>query len=131
MTAMHMAGVIIGLMAMLRRRSSMHRLQCRASVSFSRLSLFIIAKGIASCRLPLGDKRGRQAGSHEEHDPAEKLDVWLSAKVKAKLLFHRSASPFMEVNTKDGIMILHSNATSKAQKELTTEYAKDVEGVKT
>jgi len=37
----------------------------------------------------------------------------------------------MEVNTKDGIMILHSNATSKAQKELTTEYAKDVEGVKT
>ena len=37
----------------------------------------------------------------------------------------------MEVNTKDGIMFLHGNATSKVQKEQTPEYAKDVEGSKT
>ena len=35
-----------------------------------------------------------------------------------------------EVTTKDGIVTLQGDATSQAQKELTTEYAKDVEGVK-
>ena len=35
-----------------------------------------------------------------------------------------------EVNTKDGIVTLQGEATSQAQKDLTTEYAKDVEGVK-
>jgi osmotically-inducible protein OsmY len=62
--------------------------------------------------------------------PAEKSDAWLSAKVKTTLLFHRSVSAMTEVATKDGIVILRGNAASQAQKELTTEYAKDVEGVK-
>ena len=31
---------------------------------------------------------------------------------------------------KDGILTLRGEATSEAQKDLTTEYAKDVEGVK-
>ena len=35
-----------------------------------------------------------------------------------------------EVNTKDGIVTLRGDAASQAQKELTAEYAKDVEGVK-
>ncbi len=35
-----------------------------------------------------------------------------------------------EVNTKDGIVTLQGEATSQAQKDLTTEYAKDVDGVK-
>jgi osmotically-inducible protein OsmY len=34
------------------------------------------------------------------------------------------------VNVRDGIVSLSGEATSIAQKELTTEYAKDVEGVK-
>jgi osmotically-inducible protein OsmY len=34
------------------------------------------------------------------------------------------------VDVKDGIVTLRGDATSQAQKELTTEYAKDVEGVK-
>ncbi len=62
--------------------------------------------------------------------PADKSDAWLSAKVKTTLLFHRSVSAVTEVNTKDGIVTLQGEATSQAQKELTTEYAKDVEGVK-
>jgi hyperosmotically inducible protein len=63
--------------------------------------------------------------------PAESSDAWLSAKVKTTLLFHRSVSGFKTgVNVKDGIVILQGEATSQAQKELTTEYAKDVEGVK-
>jgi hyperosmotically inducible periplasmic protein len=35
-----------------------------------------------------------------------------------------------EVDVKDGIVTLRGHAVSQAQKELTTEYAKDVEGVK-
>jgi osmotically-inducible protein OsmY len=51
--------------------------------------------------------------------------------VKTTLLFHRSVSAgTTEVDVKDGIVTLRGDAASQAQKELTTEYAKDVEGVK-
>jgi osmotically-inducible protein OsmY len=46
------------------------------------------------------------------------------------LLFHRNVSAMTEVNTINGIVTLQGKATSQAQKDLTTEYAKDVEGVK-
>lgn len=46
-------------------------------------------------------------------------------------MFHRSVSAGnTDVGVKDGIVTLRGNAASQAQKELTTEYAKDVEGVK-
>ena len=62
--------------------------------------------------------------------PAENSDAWLTTKVKTMLLFHRNVSALTEVNTKDGIVTLRGEAISQAQKDLTTEYAKDVEGVK-
>ena len=63
--------------------------------------------------------------------PAENSDAWLMTKVKTTLLFHRSVSGFKtEVNVKDGIVTLQGEATSQAQKDLATEYTKDVEGVK-
>jgi hyperosmotically inducible protein len=62
--------------------------------------------------------------------PAEMSDVWLSAKVKTMLLFHRNVSSMTDVSTKDGVVTLKGYVTSQAQKDLTTEYAKDVEGVK-
>jgi len=62
--------------------------------------------------------------------PAEKSDAWLTTKVKTTLLFHRSVSATTEVDTKDGIVTLKGEAASQAEKDLTTEYAKDVEGVK-
>jgi len=63
--------------------------------------------------------------------PTANSDAWLRDKVKATLLFHRSVSAGnTEVDVKDGIVTLRGNATSQAQKDLTTEYAKDVEGVK-
>lgn len=63
--------------------------------------------------------------------PAKNSDAWLTTKVKTTLLFNRSVSAAStEVNTKGGIVTLRGDATSQAQKELTTEYAKDVEGVK-
>jgi len=63
--------------------------------------------------------------------PTANSDAWLRDKVKVTLLFHRSVSAITtEVDVKDGIVTLRGDAASQAQKELTTEYAKDVEGVK-
>jgi hyperosmotically inducible periplasmic protein len=60
-----------------------------------------------------------------------KLDTWVHMKVKTALLFRRNVSGFdTEIDVKDGIVTLRGEATSKAQKDLTAEYAKDVEGVK-
>lgn len=63
--------------------------------------------------------------------PTTNSDAWLHDKVKVALLFHRSVSAVTtEVEVKDGIVTLRGDAASQAQKELTTEYAKDVDGVK-
>ncbi len=63
--------------------------------------------------------------------PTDMSDAWLTTKVKSTLLYHRSVSGFKtEVNVKDGIVTLRGNAPSQAQKELTAEYARDIEGVK-
>lgn len=63
--------------------------------------------------------------------PAEHSDSWLGTKVKTTLLFHRNVSASgTDVYVKDGIVSLRGEASSLAQKELTTEYARDVEGVK-
>ena len=65
----------------------------------------------------------------KEGGPAEHSDGWLSTKVKTTLLFHRNVSARQtDVYVKDGVVSLHGTATSLAQKELTTEYARDVEG---
>jgi len=62
---------------------------------------------------------------------AANSDAWLSAKVKATLLFHRNVSAYQtEVSAENGTVTLRGKASSQAQKELTTEYAKDVEDVK-
>lgn len=63
--------------------------------------------------------------------PAEHSDGWVGTKVKTALLFHRHVrATKTDVNVTDGIVTLSGEASSQAQKELTTEYAKDVEGVK-
>jgi len=57
-------------------------------------------------------------------------DAWLRDKIKVTLLFHRSVSArTTEVDVKDGIVTLRGDSASQAQKELTAEYARDVEGV--
>jgi hyperosmotically inducible protein len=62
---------------------------------------------------------------------SENSDLWLKARVEMMLLFHRNVSATKtEVDVKDGTVTLRGNADSEAQRELTTEYVKDVEGVK-
>ena len=63
--------------------------------------------------------------------PAVYTDAWLVAKVKATFLFHRNLSASeTEVIADNGTVTLRGEASSRAQKDLATEYAKDVEGVK-
>jgi hyperosmotically inducible protein len=63
--------------------------------------------------------------------PAEHSDTWISMKVKTALLFHRNVSATgTDVYVKNGIVTLQGEASSMAQKELTTEYARDVDNVK-
>jgi osmotically-inducible protein OsmY len=62
---------------------------------------------------------------------AENADTWIGRKVKLALLFHRNVNGSKTaVEVKDGVVTLKGEASSKAQKELSTEYAKDIEDVK-
>ena len=63
--------------------------------------------------------------------PAVGSDAWLRDKVKVALLFHKSVrGASTEVEVREGIVTLRGDATSQAQKELSAEYAKDIDGVK-
>ena len=62
---------------------------------------------------------------------SEKSDTWIKAKVRSVLALHRNVNASgTQVDIKDGVVTLRGVATSEAQKELTTEYAKDIEDVK-
>ncbi len=67
----------------------------------------------------------------KEEVPAKNTDAWLVRKVRTALIFHRNVNTITtEVTAKDGNVTLSGVASSIAQKELTSEYASDVEGVK-
>ncbi len=62
---------------------------------------------------------------------AENSDAWIGERVRGTLLFHRSVSyTNTEVSVTDGKVTLRGTASSEAQKQLTSEYAEDVSGVK-
>ncbi|MBK8724942.1 MAG: BON domain-containing protein [Holophagaceae bacterium] len=62
--------------------------------------------------------------------PADNSDGWITMKVKATLAFHKNVeATSTEVHTEKGVVTLTGTAYSGAQKDLTAEYAKDVEGV--
>ena len=63
--------------------------------------------------------------------PAEDSDVWLITNVKTTLLFHRNVNATeIEILAKDGTVTLRGEVAGVAQKDLATEYAWDVPGVK-
>jgi len=63
--------------------------------------------------------------------PTENSDTWVSMKVKTALVFHSNVNAQKtQVFVKEGIVTLKGEAPTQAQKDLTTEFAKDVAGVK-
>jgi osmotically-inducible protein OsmY len=62
---------------------------------------------------------------------ADNDDVWIGRKIKLTLLFHRNVDAGNTIiSVKDGVVTLKGEALNQAQKELTAEYAKDIDGVK-
>jgi osmotically-inducible protein OsmY len=62
---------------------------------------------------------------------AESADTWIGRKLKLALLFHRNVSySATTIEVKEGVVTLTGEAASAAQKALTTEYAQDIDGVK-
>jgi len=63
--------------------------------------------------------------------PDETSDAWIAMKIRFVLMFHKDVSYLKtNVDVKEGVVALKGLALNDAQKELTTEYASDVEGVK-
>ncbi len=63
--------------------------------------------------------------------PAEKSDSWIAIQVKTSLLFNRHVSGTKtQVSVVDGVVTLNGEAESQAQKDLVTEYTRDISGVK-
>ena len=62
--------------------------------------------------------------------PTPASDDWITMKVKATLAFHKNVSAAeTDVHTSGGVVTLTGHATSGAERDLTSEYAQDVEGV--
>ncbi len=67
----------------------------------------------------------------KEETPSDNADRWLRLKVETALLFHADVN-FVKtkVSAQDGIVVLKGEAADMTQRDLTTAYARDVEGVK-
>ncbi|HVU25631.1 MAG TPA: BON domain-containing protein [Opitutus sp.] len=62
---------------------------------------------------------------------AQPSDGWVALKVRSALLLHANVSMAnTDVSVHDGVVTLTGSADTEAQKELTTAYAKEIEGVK-
>lgn len=80
--------------------------------------------------LPGVSKVHNELETKAEVDTAN-ADTWIARKVKLALMFHRHVSySATTVEVKDGIVTLTGEADTASQKDLTSEYAGDVEGVK-
>ena len=63
--------------------------------------------------------------------PPQNSDGWIGMRVKTALFFNRNVSAVnTEVDVSNGVVTLKGQADSQAQKDLTGEYAKDIDGVK-
>jgi osmotically-inducible protein OsmY len=61
----------------------------------------------------------------------DNADAWIGRKVNLALMFHQNViAGKTAIEVKEGIVTLKGEASSIAQKELTSEYARDIEGVK-
>jgi osmotically-inducible protein OsmY len=67
----------------------------------------------------------------KDAQPTEQSDGWITMKVKGALAYHKHVSASgTDVQTVAGVVTLRGQVATEAQKELTTEYALDVDGVK-
>lgn len=66
-----------------------------------------------------------------DYEQSGLAETWTAIKIKSLLLFHKNVDAYgTEVTVSNGVVTLRGEAESVAQKELTAEYARDVDGVK-
>lgn len=69
--------------------------------------------------------------STKSEDAARNSDRWIAQKISFTLLLHRNVDAgATTVDVKEGVVTLTGTAASAAQRDLTTEYASDIDGVK-
>jgi hyperosmotically inducible periplasmic protein len=67
----------------------------------------------------------------KDEKTAGSMDAMVEGRVKLEMMYHRNLSTANpEIQVKDGIVTVRGEAANKAQIDLTTEYIKDVDGVK-
>ncbi len=77
------------------------------------------------------DNRLTIKGEPKDDGKAAHSDTWISTKLRTVLLFNRNVSVTKTgIAVDDGVVTLTGEASNQAQKDLTTEYAKDIEHVK-
>lgn len=65
------------------------------------------------------------------NEQPEESDGWIGTQIKYSLFYNRHVSGLnTQVSVADGIVTLKGEAANQGQKELASEYAKDVKGVK-
>lgn len=90
----------------------------------STLALFAAAPARADDEKSYGSERRMDKGGKHP-------DAWITTKVKSALLYHPNVrGRKTEVETKDGVVILRGEAENQAQRELASEYANGIEGVR-
>lgn len=97
------------------------------------MKIMLLLSALAlSAALPVRADDEKSYGSDHKMDKSGKHpDSWITTKVKSSLLYHTSVSGLKtEVETKDGVVTLKGEADNHAQRELATEYANGIEGVR-
>jgi osmotically-inducible protein OsmY len=63
--------------------------------------------------------------------PAKSSDAWIKMQLQTALVLHRNVnSSKTDIYVGEGVVTLRGEVSSQAQKDLTTEYARDISGVK-
>jgi hyperosmotically inducible protein len=63
--------------------------------------------------------------------PEKNSDIWIQMTIKNMLMLHGNLNiDNPQVDVKDGLVTLHGEVDSQAEKALTAEYVKDIDGVK-
>lgn len=72
------------------------------------------------------DNRLELKGEH----PSESSNEWIAMKVNTMLVLNRNVSPSnTNVYVEEGVVTLRGKATSEAQRDLITEYVRDINGI--
>jgi hyperosmotically inducible protein len=74
---------------------------------------------------------GKKPADPPAKDDVARPDDWITGQVKTALMFHKSVNGMKsQIDTQGGVVTLRGEADNQAQKDLATEYASEVEGVK-